>query len=320
MSNGILRLYGCGGAGINIATFFNGGKTEEGSAEIRVSAIDTSRSNLSADLNDSQCFILPDVDGSGKLRKQNHVEIASAVKQILVQQAPEDFNIVCFSASGGSGSVIGPLLISELLARNAPVVAVVIGSEESFITAQNTLNTLKSLEAIAANREQPIVMSYAHNSKDSKRSDIDTFVRFTIAALAVLASGKIAEMDRQDIANFLQYQKVTSMPARLSSLNIVKELSGLKEISNIIALANVFADSDGEPISVTPEYVATGYSTVKPVGGKSLHYAINIDEINLIVKSIRELVENLDNVRRATTLAPLAIDKNDEISATGLIL
>ena len=315
-----MKIYGCGGAGINIASIFANNPTEEGVAEINVSAIDTSRSNINTAIEEAQCYVLPDVDGSGKLRKQNHQEISAAVQGILVQQPAEDFNIVVFSAAGGSGSVIGPLLLSELLKRKKPVVAVVIGSEESFITAQNTLNTLKSLEAIAQQNQAPVVMVYAHNRKDTRRSEIDTVVRFAIGSLAVLASGKIAEMDSQDIANFLQYQRVTSAPARLATLNIVREPADLVGIKNVIALANVFSEADDSVLPITPEYVATGYSKVKLTSGKSLHYAINIDDTTLIFKNMKELVEDLDTVRRATTFAPVGLGSDDDVTSDGLVL
>lgn len=321
MATGKIRLYGCGGAGINIASFFANGTTEAGAGEILVSAMDTSRSNLhGGELEESQTFILPDVDGSGKLRKQNHAEISAAIQQMLVKQPAEEFNIVCFSASGGSGSVIGPLLVSELLARKHAVVAVVIGSEESFITAQNTLNTLKSLEAIALKNSAPVVMSYAHNRKDASRGDADTYARFAIASLSVLASGLIDEMDTQDIANFLQYQRVTSAPARLAALTIVKDPQALSEITNVIALANIL-DKEGEFASpITPEYVATGYANINPVGGKSLHYAINIDNVVTCIRRMNELVNELDKVRKATTFAPVAVSEKDEVTTDGLVL
>ncbi len=321
MASGKVRLYGCGGAGINIVSFFAQALDEVGSAELLVSAIDTSRSNLHEGvIENDQMFILPDVDGSGKLRKQNHAEISASIQQMLVKQPAEEFNIVVFSASGGSGSVIGPLLVSELLNRKQAVVAVVIGSEESFITAQNTLNTLKSLEAIALKQQAPVIMSYAHNRKDVPRAEADTYARFAIAGLSVLASGLIAEMDTQDIANFLQYQRVTSAPARLAALTIVKDPQALSEVKDVIALANVFKRDNETPLPITPEYVATGYSEMQPVGGKSLHYAINIDNVVLTIRRMNELVGDLDKVRKATTFAPVAVSDKDEITDDGLVL
>src|ERR1700690_3688627 len=131
MEQGKVRLYGCGGLGSNIVKDYIGRQPAPGFATPLTSFIDTSRSNLAGIANQDDIFVLEGTDGSGKVRKENHAQISAAVKQILLKQAPEDFNIVIFSASGGSGSVIGPLLVSELLSRGHAVVVLTAGSSES---------------------------------------------------------------------------------------------------------------------------------------------------------------------------------------------
>jgi hypothetical protein len=101
MKNGTIRIYGCGGAGTNIAQQFFGLEEDPNFAEIKTTIIDTSRSNLHGGIPDEACFILPDVDGSGKVRKENHEEIAKSIKPILVKHQPESLNIVVFSTAGG---------------------------------------------------------------------------------------------------------------------------------------------------------------------------------------------------------------------------
>mgnify|MGYP001176795926 CR=1 FL=1 len=98
---GTMRVYGCGGAGINITSFFNGAGIESGCAEVFPAYVDTSRSNLRPEFNEDDVFILENVDGSGKVRRENHEEIANVTRQILLQIPPKDFNVVIFSASGG---------------------------------------------------------------------------------------------------------------------------------------------------------------------------------------------------------------------------
>lgn len=101
IARGKLTIYGCGGAGVNATLNFDSGKVEPGQAEIKCGYVDTSRSNLRAGISEDQVYILPNVDGSGKVRAENHVEIANTIKQILVQIEPGDFNVCVFSASGG---------------------------------------------------------------------------------------------------------------------------------------------------------------------------------------------------------------------------
>jgi len=140
MSSGKIRIYGCGGAGINLTSHFINLPADGNYAEVLAAMVDTSRSNISTDIAEDLCYILPEVDGSGKVRKENHEVIGGVVKQILLQHKPEDLNVVVFSGSGGSGSVIGPLITKELLSREHSVICVMVGSDESAITCTNTRN------------------------------------------------------------------------------------------------------------------------------------------------------------------------------------
>jgi hypothetical protein len=98
---GVLRIMGCGGAGVNAAYQFNQASDEPNCARILPGYIDASRSNLHPDMRTEDIYVLPNVDGSGKIRKENHKEISNVIKQILLQIEPGDFNVVVFSASGG---------------------------------------------------------------------------------------------------------------------------------------------------------------------------------------------------------------------------
>lgn len=98
---GTIRIYGCGGCGVNQAAFFNNSAEEPNCAEVKTSYIDASRSNLKEEFKEEDIFILPNVDGSGKVRKENHKEISNVIKQVLLQMEPGDLNVVVFSASGG---------------------------------------------------------------------------------------------------------------------------------------------------------------------------------------------------------------------------
>ena len=97
-----VRLYGAGGAGINIVSHYTGRQSEPGCAEIMPALVDTSRSNLkNREMPKDSTYLVEGLDGSGKIRAENHAEISKTIKQILVQIPPTDFNIVVFSASGG---------------------------------------------------------------------------------------------------------------------------------------------------------------------------------------------------------------------------
>lgn len=103
-TRGQLRLYGCGGAGTNCASYFDKADVElSGSvgAEIHAVYVDTSRSNIKASINPEHVCVLDNVDGSGKIRSENANLIAENVRQILLKHKPMDLNVVVFSAAGG---------------------------------------------------------------------------------------------------------------------------------------------------------------------------------------------------------------------------
>lgn len=98
---GTIHVFGCGGCGINATSYFNDAAEEANCAEVKTTYVDASRSNMKEEFKDEDVFILPNVDGSGKVRSENHKEIANVVKQVLHQMEPGDMNVVVFSASGG---------------------------------------------------------------------------------------------------------------------------------------------------------------------------------------------------------------------------
>ena len=179
MTKGKVTLYGAGGCGINIAKRFYDAQPQVGVADLSFCFADTSRSNISAELDPKDCYVLPDVDGSGKIRKENYQAITQVIQQIPINFAPGDLNIVIFSASGGSGSTMGPLIVRELLKEGHPTVAIVVGSFESYITANNTMNTIKSLDSISRSIGVPIVVSFENNIDNTRSTFVDHSVSTT---------------------------------------------------------------------------------------------------------------------------------------------
>lgn len=99
---GAVRIYCAGGAGINIGKKYGGNLPERiGSAKLMTCYIDTSRTNLHDVPDPENVFVLPELDGSGKVRKENHEAISQMIPRILKDYPAGDFNIVIFSASGG---------------------------------------------------------------------------------------------------------------------------------------------------------------------------------------------------------------------------
>lgn len=319
---GTVRIFGAGGGGINVAGSWNGlsGKTLPGGAACQVVYVDTSRSNLPEDINQDDLYILDKVDGSGKVRAENHVEISRNIRQIVQQFEPGDLNIVCFTASGGSGSVLAPLILSEMIERKVPVVGVVIGSEESNITCRNTINTLKSLESIAKRKGVPVVIAYYHNAPDVKRSSVDIECRYALATLSILASRQNRELDTMDLANFLNFSKVTSVEPQLALLHIYNNPDDVNKASNPVAIASLLKDPDQTSHSLTPEYATVGYPREQTENFDQLHYVITLDGVQTIYEKLTHRMDELAKAAASRVQHDSIVSKDDTVTEDGLIL
>jgi hypothetical protein len=319
---GVLRVYGCGGGGINIASKFAGNlPLRAGIADIRTAFVDTSRTNLSDKINPEDCYVLPDLDGSGKVRKENHEAIAKEIPRILIQHQPGDFNIVAFTASGGTGSVAGPLLVAELMERGHNVIAVVIGSEESAITATNTFNTLKSLDHISRSKDKPVLMHYTLNHRDMKRSEVDKEAVFVISALAYLSSRQNKELDTKDITHWMNFNKSTSINAQLSMLKVFNQANLVEEGSpECFSLACLLKSEDEGQPNLVPAYSCAGYYREGVDAPHNLFFAVETRDLNGILSHLQKTSKTLSEHKAARIDGPSFMSNNDQVSATGLIL
>lgn len=325
-----VRMYGCGGAGINLVSKYVHAGDEPGVANLMVAFVDTSRSNL-AKLgldSDDNLFVVKkadgdEADGSGKERAEHHVAMANQVKALLQQFPPEAFNIVVFSASGGSGSPVGSIILAELLHRGLPAVAVVVGSHESEKTASNTVKTMKTLENIATKSELPVVMSYHINMEGTKRSDVDHQARLMIGSLSYLASGENDGLDSTDIKRFVQYPDRNSGNVQLHTLDVFYGPDEVNTVESPLAIASLYANPDAHDLTVKPEYNTDGYP---PAGCQllmsfpSMHLVIRSDEVGKIFKHATSVLDEIESRHRARVKQESILGKDDNIAASGLVL
>lgn len=221
----VLVVHGLGGCGINMvdSVFSKIADLGDGFARMKFHYCDTSRANIDKItprgefwMVKTKSFGKEEINGSGAERATNAADIQANVNEYLdlnkyAKRETNEFHCVVASASGGSGSVISPILVRGLLSRNIPVFAVIVGDSSNALSAKNTKNTLASLNAIAKSLRKPITLVYVNNHtlagngiglKEAEKK-ADQVVFNIMTSISMFLSGTNEDLDYQDIAGII---------------------------------------------------------------------------------------------------------------------
>lgn len=313
---GKVRLYLAGGMAANVGFPLYKAPTPAGYADVNACFIDTSLSNIrdkvGKDIKDEDIFILDDVDGSGKLRSSNAGKIQENIKSIIHKYPPEDVNIVLFSLSGGSGSTTGTLIMKELLEKEQTVVAVVVGSEESKITIENTVKSLQSLDHVSRMVHKPVVVAWYHNCNATPRTANDQAITQLINALTILCSKANNELDTADVANFINHQKVTSVQEGISFLYVTADREQAEKVEYPISSASLYTDPGVTPAAITPEYSCVGFTPKEVIQSNELHFIITQSDVKPTFDKLnKRLAEFTESSSARVTSSSLGGEANE---------
>jgi hypothetical protein len=324
-----LNLYGCGGTGINIAMQFQkfAGLQDPGFCKMQTYYIDTSSSNTSSNSSSDNTFIVDGLfnnkEGSGKVRGSNYDPISERSKEILHKFKPGNVNIVIHSGSGGSGSVIGPVLVSELLARDETVIVLMVGTTSSRIEIDNTKKTLVSYENISQKRGKPVICFYRENSKETPRGAVDNAMQVAVVILAAIFSGENRELDSADLSNWLNYNRVTGYTPKLNLLEFSSTAVALGKNQTLISLATLTDDKSHSDADIPVEYQCVGYlgdQAASKIGMKlPIHACIVGGFFTDAVNKLTERIKMFDEIRATVVEKSIAKDMKSDTD-DGLVL
>lgn len=321
-----VRVYALGGAGLNLARELSAfPREEEGFARLELAHVDTSRSNLTEDVPENEVYVLKDLDGLGKIRREGAEAISQAALDILQKFKPADFNIVISSASGGTGSVATPSLLRHLLDKEQNVVVVMIGSTDTHLEAQNTLNSLKSLEGVSKLTNKPVVLHYQENSPETPRLSINKHVVNLVNDLRALFSGQNRELDTRDLHNWLRFDRSTAHRPQVASLTEVAGQQSLPEdLGNVISVASLSSSEAVDArLGAYVEYRCNGYISPelsKVLGEQDpLHYVISDGPIAATAKRLSRLIEELEAQRASRVQSTGLLSQADQPNQDGLV-
>lgn len=315
-----MNLIAAGGAALNIVGgFLRDSKRdiEESTCVINPCFIDTSKSNLrraGISLDDERAFIIDGVDGSGKKRDTNYKVVSDYAKEILHQYKPNDINVIVHSASGGSGSVIGPILGHELINRDCPVMLIVVGGSDSRIEIENTIKTLKGYEVISRRSNKPINVIYFENSVTSPREKVDSLAQSTIALLSVIFSGLNDDLDSADLINFLNYHNVTNNEPQLTLVDFFYSDFKVPKGQSVISAVTLTDREHQSTLPVIVDYQAVGFlneSTAKHVSTQLPINMVNIvGYFPTVIDRLEKRLAEIDEMRSSIITRKVEVDDN----------
>lgn len=271
----LVTVYGFGGCGINQAFKFRRNIVSQemiGMPDFKVYYADTSDTNTDQlDQTDLKNFYrVPGMTGAGKMQSNTFAAAHDKVNEMLRTMKPGNFNIITAGAGGGSGSVLSILTALELNRRGLPTVVFLTGSTISTRSAENTYNCLANMQNLAKRNSLPVTMMYFEHraiiegEKQSAyfgdREAVDNVVIAEMASLSLLVSEEHDEQDREDIVNWLHYNKVTTVPGQLCDLVITRRpetLSNLKD--SVISVATLLTDRSQQVGLIPAQYETTAY-------------------------------------------------------------
>jgi len=323
----VLRIYACGGAGVNIAKQLQVLTKVESDyiSDIDTCYIDTSKSNMDSTISDDSVFLFEGLDGSGKVRSDNYEVISQNALKILKEFPSGDFNIVISSASGGSGSVIAPVITNQLLKADKLVVVILIGVTDSKIDLDNTIKTIKSYAGVSASNEKPICMSYFENSSEVPRKQIDASIVSVVGAMSILLSGMNEGLDSRDLYNFLNFNRVTSYGPQLATLTVhTGSFPQQIETDSVISVSSIAVSGSEVKLPLVPDYRCDGFISDK--AGKDIidnlpfFFVLQSGFLEERTSDLTKLNKELDQARLARVKAKPILEYDEPTTGDGLVL
>uniref|UniRef100_A0AAU7PF38 Tubulin nucleotide-binding domain-like superfamily protein n=1 Tax=Burkholderia phage vB_BgluM-SURPRISE13 TaxID=3159457 RepID=A0AAU7PF38_9VIRU len=327
---GKIRIFCTGGAGIGIGKYFEleRGKQNPGYAEVDPVYMDTSKASTFG-VPAEYFYQLPEANGSGGKRSHNGADIVKYTGEMLQRFPLADFNIVIHSATGGSGSVMGPSIVSEALNQGKSVIAFVIGGDDTKNYIENCIGTLESYEGIVEAREQPVVLQFLQNGVDGSIEDIDLKVHVAISCLTALYSGQNKNLDERDLHHWLHFDEVTTYQPQVGVLSIHQEKLTVGDV-NLISVATLNTDLNNTKVGQPVEYQRVGVpmNIVEREAALSkddrtmrfpLHFAVADGFLDTVVKGLRKQVADYEQREAARVVKNKLSDGTKKRASNGLV-
>lgn len=223
-----LIITACGGCATNIVDkVLRHLPTGDGFADIDFHFFDTSRANydniekvgdfFQVQRKASSGLVGGDINGSGG-DKTTHardiiLNVPDYLEKIKVSKKETGvYHVLISSAGGGTGSLSLIAIAEELMAKDIPVICILVGDNSSALRARNTQTTLATLSAKAVKQGKCLLTYYINNSTldgnlTSNENKANERILNSMYILSAFLSGQNEAIDETDMANFIDQSK-----------------------------------------------------------------------------------------------------------------
>lgn len=288
-------IVGCGGFGVNrAAAVAMSGAVEnvEVLPNVDFLMIDGSDSNFAGmEALQEKLWKVDGTDGAGKIRG-NCAEVYVDFIRKNVAKVPEaDMYVVVYSLSGGSGSVLGPELVHQLMAKGKNCVNVVLSTDDSKVDVKNTFNTLTGLANYAEELGRPIHFMLEESSSGT-RSEVDAAIHDHIVSIAGVCGRPHHGLDSNDVSSWLDYHKF-DVPAGLTMIERFDDAEILRELDgSVITILSLLNDSD----NVVPQVGAVFNTDGICEGHDDVHFITTTKNMDNLCRKISDKHQHYQSV------------------------
>ncbi len=303
-------VIGCGGTGINWSAQVES-LVKNGQNDVSILLVDGSESNL-RDLDDdvldtAEKWICPKTDGAGKDRAAKVKEYKEYLASKIHEIPEADLYIMCYSTSGGTGSVFGPEFTLALLQADKAVVGITTTSTASRADARNTYNVIRGLSAYARKSGKPVV-NFIQNGDATPTVEVDKRVKSAIEALIYATSDSLGALDRSDLKAFFDYTR-HGIDATLTELFLTPELEEIrKDHGKYLTTLSVIPNLETEEPNVDE------LTNLRAVGGSlALYFGTRIDRMSDILTHAKERTDHFEKLASShSAITPFGDDDDME--------
>lgn len=305
-----MTVYACGGCGVNIGRAIK-------DLNIDVCFVDGSDSNVKG-IDTDKVFLVPEMAGAGKKRSITHEHFLPVAEDVLIKFKPStNLNVVVSSISGGSGSILSPALVKELVSRNLPVIVIAVDSRSSVIELQNSVNTLRTFKGVSTVTKKAVSLFYIENTN---RKEADQRAAQFINLLTVLTDKeKTDECDVTDLYNFINFDEVTDNKPSVSFLEVGQNEPVNPEKGTVV-VSTILMTTDRNSVihPVNPEYLSTCIVVDPDYKLDDIRIDNTLGRLTKTIDKLEaELKQHADN-KKVNKFAD--IDVEDDIDESGFVL